>query len=411
MLKIEEPKHYQSTDNQTEKAEQPLYQQAFFHLAFRSSFVLGTLSSIIALVIWLSYLNAWFVLTEIGLTPTVWHLNEMLFGFGATIAVGFILTAAQTWTGQSSITGKPLMIMVGIWLTARALFLLNLPNTVSLALVLQTIWWLVAIYHFARMVYVAQNRRNYLFIPLLTIMMLLNIAIVVCDLSGHTETALHLGRTMVLLFGILMSIVGGRVIPFFTKAGAKLTQVSHPKWLDNTILLSAIAGSTVFLLGHFITLPFTPAALMIVTGLLHLIRLSYWQSVKTTSIPLLWSLHLAYLALASGLIILGFSYLTPAILFSAALHLITIGAMGLMILAMMARVSLGHTGRVLSPKKIINLAFLLMLLAAICRSLLAITSQPQWAWTSSIVLWCLASLIFLIVYCPILFAPRKDGRL
>ena len=403
MLNIQEPLNANSTQPTT-LAEHP-----FFQLAFRSSFILGSIASILAMTIWLGFLNAWWQLNPTGLTPTVWHLHEMLFGFGATIATGFVLTAVQTWTGRPSIKGLPLMALVSLWLVIRVLFFINSTATVILATVLQGLWWISIITNYSHIVLLAKNRRNYLFIPLFSVMALLEMALLISELTIDTAQALHIGRTMVLMFGILMGIVGGRVIPFFTRNGAKLTEVSHPKLLDPLLLTASLLGALVFFSHFYISLPLSPAYLMIAAGCLHLSKLVFWQSNKTAGIALLWSLHVSYGALGVGLILLGASYFTPLIAFSSGLHVITVGAMGLMILSMMSRVSLGHTGRVLMPKPVISYAFLLLVLAAIIRALLPSLGYAHLAWQLSAMLWITAFAMFIWVYLPILKAPRKDG--
>lgn len=403
MLNIQEP-HAQ--DNEAVGA---FSEHAFFQLAFRSSFILGAIASILAMIMWLGFLNAWWQLNPTGLTPTVWHLHEMLFGFGATIATGFVLTAVQTWTGRPSIQGAPLIALVGLWLIIRALFFVNSTASVILATVLQSIWWICIIAVYAYIVLLAKNRRNYLFIPLFTVMALLEIALLISELTIDTAQALHIGRTMVLMFGILMGIVGGRVIPFFTRNGAKLKEVSHPPLLDTLLLVVSLLGTLVFFSHFYISLPLSPAYLMIAAGFLHLAKLGFWQSKKTLGISLLWSLHLAYGALGLGLILLGASYFTPLIPFSSGLHVITVGAMGLMILSMMSRVSLGHTRRVLIPKVIMGKAFLLLFLVAITRVLLPAIGLAHLAWQVSAVGWIIAFAIFVWVYFPILIAPRQNS--
>ena len=145
---------------------------------------------------------------------------------------------------------------------------------------------------------------------------------------------------------------------------------------------------------------------MVTSALLHLIRMSRWRSKATLKVSLLWSLHLAYFFMALGLLLLGSSYFNIGITFSAGLHLITVGAIGLMILAMMSRVSLGHTGRLLTTKPIINIAFMLMVFSAMSRVLLPLFNFTQAAWLLSAFLWCLAGLIFIYTYWPILTSAR-----
>ena len=350
-----------------------------------------------------------------GITPLAWHIHEMIFGFGATVAVGFILTAAQTWTGQPSIKGLPILAFIALWLLVRVALLINLPSTIIVASILQSCWWLGSIMVFTRLVLKSNNRRNYLFIPLLSLLMLLNIALLLLDFNGYHELTRHIARTSVLMFCLLMGILGGRVIPFFTVSGAKLDPIKTPSWLSPLLTFTSILGVFSFFSSVFIELPFSPAVLMIASGLLHLIRQSYWRSFATLNIALLWSLHLAYFTLGVGLTLLGLSYfqaqsieyLGVSITFADALHLISIAAMALMIFAMMCRVSLGHTGRSLAPSNLVSWIFALILVSALSRALLpTITLHTLLAWNISALAWVVAGLLFLKVYLPILVTKK-----
>ena len=143
---------------------------------------------------------------------------------------------------------------------------------------------------------------------------------------------------------------------------------------------------------------------------LHLIRAKLWWHANVLKVPLLWSLHFSYFALGAGLMMIAFSFYTSVIPFKDALHLITIGTIGMMILAMMTRVSLGHTGRTLNTPKYISVAFTLVLVAAITRSILPLIIAPHFAWQISALLWLVAFLLFLIYCTPILTRRRVDGR-
>jgi uncharacterized protein involved in response to NO len=397
-------------------------------LPFRSYFLLAVACSMFSLGIWAAYFNGYFTFSDNGISPLAWHTHEMIFGFGATVAVGFVLTAAQTWTGQPSIKGLPVLAFISIWLLVRVTLLMNLPNTIILAIVLQSFWWLGTIIVFTRLVIKSNNRRNYLFIPLLSVLMLINIALLLLDFNGYHELTRHIARTSVLMFCLLMGILGGRVIPFFTVSGAKLSPIKVPNWLTPLLTVISISGVLVFFSSAFIDLPFSPAGLMIASGLLHLIRQSYWRSFSTKNIALLWSLHLANFSLGLGLILLGMSYLPSDILgfttlvipFGDSLHLITIAAMALMIFSMMSRLSLGHTGIALIPSKLVSWIFMLIILSALARAILpslSIPSSPMLplsihqsllSWNISAFAWLIAEVLFLKVYLPILIAPKID---
>ena len=376
-------------------------------LAFRPWFISATALSVVSLSIWILFLHGNISpFSAEGISPLIWHIHEMLFGFGATIAVGFLLTAAQTWTKIRSLNGPGLLLLTGIWLAVRVLLLSNSVNLQLLAVALQALWWLVSIGYLTYMVTRANSRRNYQFIPLLSAMMLLNLTLLLADIFGDTELALHLSRSAILMFGLLVGIVGGRVIPFFTGRGADGAQVKTTPLVDKLLPIVTLLGVSVFFSGHFIALPFTPAALLITAGVLHLLRLYCWDPISTRKVPLLWSLHASYLALGLGLLLLGVSYLTDIIRFADALHLITIGTIGGMILAMIARVSLGHTGRALKPHGSLNIAFALILFGALARFILPLFQQVSLGWDIAAASWIIAFSLFLWHYTPILFSAR-----
>ncbi|WNC72259.1 NnrS family protein [Thalassotalea psychrophila] len=409
MISINDPElqQLQHDANSQHSTFTKLTKHALFDLPFRSFFLCAVLASMVSLALWSAHLSGNISFLNGELSITVWHVHEMLFAFGATVAVGFILTAVQTWTGQASIKGLPVIALLVLWFLVRICLLVNSSNSVYLGVILQSVWWLSVISVFAKLTLKAKNRRNYLFIPLLSALMLLNLGVLLFDLNGRTDLSLHFAKTVVLMFGLMMGIMGGRVIPFFTTAATRIGKITTPFFLTPMLLVTSIAGISVFFVGKFISLPFTPAVLMIASGLLHIVRLAFWHSTVTVNVPLLWSLHLSYFCLGFGLILLGSSYLQPYLQFNDALHLITIGAMALMIIAMMSRVSLGHTGRALKTHKAVPISFILIFSAALVRVFLPLIQEYQLAWHLSTTLWIFASVIFLTIYSPILSKPRS----
>lgn len=398
MLSIQEPKAAESPNS--------FWQHALFALPFRSFFLFASLSSIIALAIWIADLSFMFRDSATGISGIVWHIHEMIFGFAVMVAVGFILTAVQTWTGRPSITGKPVAGLLALWFLIRVCFWVNTTLAIYAAFFMQLLWWLAVISIYAKLVFAAQNRRNYLFIPLLTILALTQLAMLALDLLGHSAIALHLAKTTVFLFSLLVTVVGGRVIPFFTANGTKSPQVGNLEWLEKILLpLSAICFIAYFL-SFFFPIREVSAAFFILLGLLQLIRLSRWQGGKTLKVPLLWSLHISYLFMAIGLTLMGLSHFNIAVSASSAIHLITIGTVGLMIFAMMSRVSLGHTGRMLQIKPLITFSFILMIASALSRVILAELALVQLAWYLSAALWAATAILFIANYWKILSSPR-----
>lgn len=390
-----------------------LSQAPLWNLAFRSFFILASFASVFSLVVWLVYLNSGAVLTSQQLlSPVLWHIHEMFFAFTLTIAVGFLLTAVQTWTGLKSLQGLSLMGLTAIWIGIRCLLLLNqasTPGLLTLVLVLQTLWWAVVLISFSRLLIKTRSKRNYIFIPLLTTLMILQLSFLYLS-QESIETALHLVRSAILVFSIMVGLISGRVIPLFTRnaLNAKFKEIIKPTpRLDKVLIIFSLIGSLNFLLSYFVGMPFSPAWALLLVGVLHLVRLTHWASIHTCNNPLLWSLHLSYFCLAIGLILIAISFFTTQVRIADAFHVITVGVFGGMILAMISRVSLGHTGRILEINKWMVLAFFSIFTAVILRVVLALLKQPLWAWNSSALLWIIAYSIFLKFYIPVLVGARK----
>lgn len=397
---------------QTTDAQFPL-----LAMPFRPAFLLAAIWAVVAISIWLAQL-AGVIQSAAGLNGTLWHVHEMLFGFGALVAVGFLLTAAQNWTQIPALNRLGLLLWSLLWLIARGLAFIEpladaAHNLLLLALV-QGSWWLLGIAALCRQLWRARSQRNYQFLLMLAGMALLNLLFLKQSGDEHYLLALHLGHSMLLLFGVLMSVLGGRVIPFFTARATQTPQPQTPR-LDLLLLISAVAGTLGFISSIWWSL-LNPGWLMLLIALLHVLRLGYWFTPKLLAQPLLWSLHFANLALALGLALMAFALLTVpstlprSTLFKDALHLIGISAMGGMMLAMMARVALGHTGRPLQVSRLLALAFAAVLVSGLLRAGAGLFPQPHLSWYGSAGLWLGAFAMFIRVYWPILIAARLDGR-
>lgn len=376
----------------------------FLSLAFRPFFLLAAGASALSLMMWIGFFLGYTFQDDVFMTPTVWHVHEMIFGFAATVAVGFVLTAVQTWTKLPSLSKGWVLGLVVMWLAVRVGLYVNSQASLTIAIVVQLIWWVIVIGGFSRLLFKSENKRNYVLIPVISVIGALNIAVISSPFFVESPlVTLHIARTAILMFVILMGLIGGRVIPFFTASGARVPAPQSPSWLTPLVASVSVVGVLMFFISGFVDLPFTPAAIMILGGALHLWRLSFWKSAVTFKIPLLWSLHLSYLLMGLGLIAIGASYYIDGLMLSDALHLITIGAIGLMIFSMMSRVSLGHTGRALQPSRWVNLIYALMAGAAFVRVVMVISHHNLWGWIISAAMWVVASVIFVVLYSPILW--------
>ncbi|WP_417778051.1 NnrS family protein [Stutzerimonas xanthomarina] len=379
-----------------------------WRLAFRPFFLGGSLFAMLAIPLWIA---AWTGLWS-GFQPTggwlSWHRHEMLFGFAMAIVAGFLLTAGQTWTGQPGVSGNKLIALAVVWLLARLGWLFGLP--VALLIPLDLLFMLGVAGLMGRMLWVVRQKRNYPIIAVLSLMIGADV-LVLCGVALGDDGLQRQGVLAGLwLVAALMAIIGGRVIPFFTQRGLGHTEAVKPwLWLDvallvGTGLIAALYAVSVALQQHVAL-----GVLFLAIAMGHLLRLARWYDAGIWRVPLLWSLHLAMLWLvvaATGLALWNFGVLESS---SSALHALSVGSMSGLILAMIARVTLGHTGRPLQlPPGIVG-AFVLFNLGAASRVFL-ITEWPLLGLWLAAVCWALAFALYVWRYAPMLVAARVDGH-
>lgn len=380
-------------------------------LAFRPLFLGGTLFSILAIGWWAYYWVAPFDWQPYG-GPIWWHGHEMLFGFGAAIVVGFLLTAVQSWTGVPGVKGNKLAVLAGAWLLGRLLvaFGTSLPGW---AVAVGDLSFLVlSAVAMAYPVLKAKQWRNLMFVPILLVLMILNAVSHWGALTGRPLIAVQALHGAILLIALVISIIGGRVIPFFTANASSYTRLPNIGWLDGISIGSIIA----LVIIAFIGFSAVPAPLLAVLSLTAAVfnswRFLRWGMTHTFKTPLLWSLHLSYLFIPVGMVALFLFSMGWLSNISIALHCFTVGAMGGMILSMISRVTLGHTGRKLQPPQLMTLGYILILAAAVMRVLLPglFPAFTQWGILGAGVLWAAAYGIYLFYYGAMLVTPRVDGR-
>ncbi len=376
-------------------------------LAFRPFFWLGALFSILSISVWaLSYTG--YIHFKPFANAHFWHLHEMLFGFVAAIISGFLLTAVQTWAKVPSVKGWPLCTLVLLWLSARFFMAFPIiPNWLIVALDMSFLP-LVA-YFFAKPIITAKLWRNLMFVPILLLMAATN-GLMFSTLNNFDGLSyLTVSHIMVLLITLVMCILGGRVFPMFTANGTRTPKIEPIVWLEKSSIILVLLS--VILVSGLVSVPNEVIAVIVgAAGLANLVRAVRWRIWVTLKTPLVWSLHISYLSICVGLILLAGTYVGLSISKSIAFHVITVGGMGLMILAMTSRVSLGHTGRTIAVGKWMTSAFLMMLIAIVCRTVLPLINiNPVWIVLSSALFWAIAYTMFVVYYARILFSARPDG--
>lgn len=379
-----------------------------WRLAFRPFFLAGSFFAMLAIPLWVAtWTGIW-----PGFQPTggwlSWHRHEMLFGFAMAIVAGFLLTAGQTWTGQPGVSGKKLMVLAGVWLLARLGWLFGLPLALMIPLDLMFMFGLTGL--MVRMLWVVRQKRNYPIIAVLTLMISANV-MVLCGIALSDDGLQRQGTLAGLwLVATLMSIIGGRVIPFFTQRGLGHTTAVKPLgWLDVALPVGSGLIAVFYAAGVALQQNRLLGVLFLAIAAGHLLRLVRWHDAAIWRVPLLWSLYLAMLWLvvaAAGLALWNFGLLDSS---SPSLHALSVGSMSGLILAMIARVTLGHTGRSLAlPSGIIG-AFVLLNLGAASRVFLSGQWPIMGLWLAAIC-WAVAFALYIWRYAPMLVSARVDGN-
>jgi uncharacterized protein involved in response to NO len=344
----------------------------FLALGFRPFFFLAGFSAVILMATWVpAFLRGIAFSTYYGQID--WHSHEMIFGYTIAVVAGFLLTAVRNWTERPTPAGGYLAIMVALWLFGRILpFFSGILPSWFIALVDLSFLPVVAIGIGVPLVRCGESR-NLLFLPLLAALWTANF-FVHAELLGWLPNLARKGIFLGLdLIVLLIVIIGGRVIPFFTERA--LAGVVMKRWL----IIEWVSPLSVimFLLADFLfTDSFLSASLAALAACTNGIRLAGWYSHRYWRVPLLWVLHLGYGWIVAGFL-LKFGAALGAVPAQFTVHAFTVGGIGVLTLGMMARVSLGHTGRPLNVGPAMVGAFVLLNLSAVTRGLLPIV-LPEW---------------------------------
>jgi len=383
-----------------------------FSGGFRPFFLLGSVWAAIAVPVWLAAYAHGYALR--GTLPALfWHAHEMVFGFGLAAVAGFLLTAIPNWTGRLPLRGTPLAGLALLWIAGRAALLAS-PIIGALAAAAVDLAFPAALTAVVvRELVAGRNWRN---LPMLGALALLLAGSVLVHLHslGLAYTAQLGNRLGIATLLMLIALVGGRIVPSFTrnwlaKRPPGAAAPAPEGGFDRVALLLAVSA-----LASWVAVPdfLGTAVLLTLAGAALAVRLSRWRGLSTLRDPLLFILHLGYGWLAFGLMLLG---LTGS---SAALHALTVGAIGTMTLGVMTRASLGHTGRALAADRATRALYLLVTAAALLRLLSPIAgAQALLLLSLSGLTWSAAFATFALHYAPILCRenpwaarPGQSGR-
>jgi uncharacterized protein involved in response to NO len=382
---------------------------ALFRQGFRPFFLAAGLWGATAVPLWLLAFHG-SIAVPTAFDPAAWHAHEMIFGFAAAVVAGFLLTAIPNWTGRLPLQGLPLITLFTLWLVGRGAMAGSAAIGAGPAAVLDLAFLVALLTVALREILAGRNWRN---LPLLLALALLIAANTLTHLhaTGLAEMGALGQRLGVAILVLLINLIGGRIIPSFTrnwlsKRGAGSLPAAFGGFDKLCLLTTLLAlASWVFLPEH----PLVGIALL-TAGALNLGRLARWRGARCLSEPLVWSLHLGFLWVPLGLLLLGLaSFLPETLLATAGLHALTAGAVGAMTLAVMTRATLGHAGRELRADRATTIIYLAVALAAATRVAAPAFPQvySQLLWASGL-LWTLAFALFVVCYGRIHLSGPKN---
>lgn len=396
LLTIEEP---------APDVRHPLWsgKHALWALGFRPFYLLAALLAMLAVPAWLARYSGW---AGASLNITLgWHMHEMVFGFAIAVVIGFLFTAGRAWTGLWTPRGAHLAALAGLWVAGRVAMLVG---PAWLAALVDGAFLPLAAWPMYRVLKRSGNKRNMFLVGLLSLLAIANFAFhgAVMGWLPLSEVApVHAG---ILLIVLIESVIGGRVIPMFTDnavPGEKSLVLPRNDKIAMALVVAAGAGWVFGAPGPFM------AALAFIAACATALRLAGWKSYRAVRVPLLWILHLSYAWISVGFFLLGLAALGAGAA-STAFHAMAVGSMAGLIIGMMTRTTLGHTGRKLAAGKAEIAMYALIQAGALLRVGAAL-APPEWRHATLLLsgaCWSLSFSLFLIVYTPYLWRARLDGK-
>jgi len=382
---------------------------AVLNLGFRPFFLGAAIFAIFSMMLWMGVYVFQLPLPITGISPFQWHAHEMIHGFAMAVIAGFLLTAVKNWTGVQTLYGFGLLGLFALWALPRILFLFG------------TSWILIA--GFFDMLFALCLIGSILH-PIVKVKQWKQLGIVVIlALLAVANGCFYLGAAGLIDQGAYFSIQGGlflivglilfmgrRVIPFFIEAGVGYpVKLFNSKWLDIAIIVLYIA----FLIAEVLVRnPWMVALTAMGLFVANSARLIGWHTSGIWKKPLLWSLFIAFIWINLGFFLLALNaFLNLSNI--VVIHAFSVGGIGVVVLSMMARVTLGHTGRnVQSPPKAVAISLAVLIAGAIVRVIAPLIAESHyviWVATSQI-LWIAAFSIFIFTYFPMLVQSRIDGQ-
>ena len=373
---------------------------AFLEYAFRPLYAGGASWAALSVAVWIFAPE----LVSGELRGVFWHAHEMLWGFVATIAVAFLLTAGANWTGTNPMRGQALGFVFLFWVAARFTFLLGTGRIAFLlAAGAELAFFLAGAVAMMRVVYRTRNTRNYavpwLIVALAVADLLFLRAVLVDDTAGLMR-ALDAG---LLGMGAIALLVGRRVIPFFAMRAVDGLQVPMLTRVGHVQLALCVVAVALDLAGLAMPMAATLAAI----GSLAVVQVIAWRPAAVLRKPLLWILYAGYAGLGAGFLFAGAHAAGWIARAAVHVHVIAMAGFSVLIIGMLTRTALGHLGRALALDASMLWSYALVIAAAVAR--LCALAHVEWAWPAlhlAAVAWIAAFSLYVWRFAPMMIRPR-----
>lgn len=374
---------------------------------FRPFFLLGALYAGLSILVWVPAFHGRLEIAS-SFVPRDWHIHEMLYGFLSAVVTGFLFTAIPNWTGRLPLRGLPLLGLVLLWIAGRIVVTFSAYTGWLPAMLVDVSFLAVVVLAAAREIAAGKNWRNLPVVGIVSFLLIGNIAfhlearvVVMADIS------IRIGVAVIVL---LLSLIGGRIIPSFTRnwlvrENPGRLPVPFARF-DKMVLVMTVAALLLWVVNP---MDDVTALFALVAGLLHLVRLLRWAGDRTMREGLLLILHIGYVFVPVGFLLVAAAVFNdlPA---SAGLHAWMVGAAGVMTLAVMSRATLGHTGQALHASKATLAIYALIIAAALLRLAAVLVPGVVPLLHTAALAWALAFIGFAVVYSPLLIGYRKKKR-
>jgi uncharacterized protein involved in response to NO len=389
------------TIEEARRAPSPSAGPSLFALGFRPFYLLAAAFAAVSVPLWIAALAGLPVPPRIDMA---WHMHEMVFGFAVAVVVGFLYTAGFNWTKLWTPRGGHLAAIAGVWVAGRAAMLAAPPLPAALV---DAVFLPLAAFPLYRVLKRSGNRRNMFLVGLLGMLALVNLLYHAAALGWLAMNPLRPIHAAIMLVVVMEVAIGGRVIPMFTANAVPGTRPVQNARRDKAAMLLTVLAGAAWSGG-------APAPIVAVLAVFAAVgqgaRLAGWQPQRTWRNPLLWILHLSYAWIPCGFALLAFAQYGVGTE-GAALHLLTVGSLAGLVIGMITRTALGHTGRALKAGRGETLMFVLVQAAVLARFAAAVVPAAR---MPLLVLaagcWSAGFAAYLFKYLPYLTSPRADGR-